>query len=199
MTVSEEKPCTAFEGSKLVAQGNRGEVRDVLKKYRALHPEASILVFDDRTGEDFDLEGIPVSTQASVSVSEPKPARPGRPKLGVVAREITLLPRHWEWLETQPGGASVALRKLVEAARKQQAPEDRARQAIEAAYRFLSVMSAHVPNFEDVARALFRRDWPQFDHSTQSLPLDVREHLRRLTLPAQSAPARPEPPDSAEH
>ena len=203
MTVSEEKQCTAFEGSKLVAQGNQGEAREALKKYRALHPEASILVFDDQTGEDFDLEGSPVSGYASGLASEPaseaKPARAGRPKLGVVAREITLLPRHWEWLETQPGGASVALRKLVEAARKQQAPEDRARQATEAAYRFLSVMSAHVPNFEDIARALFRRDWPQFDRSTQSLPLDVREHLRRLALPAQSTPARPEPPDSAEH
>jgi uncharacterized protein len=202
MTVSEEKQCTAFEGSKLVAQGNPGEVREVLRKFRSLHPEASILVFYDQTGEDFDLEGSPVSAQgsglASNSASGAKPARPGRPKLGVVAREITLLPRHWEWLESQPGGASVALRKLVETARKQQAPEDRARQSIEAAYRFLSVMSAHVPNFEDVARALFRRDWSQFDHSTESLPLDVREHLRRLALPAQSAPARPEP-DSAEH
>jgi hypothetical protein len=194
MTVLEEKQCTAFEGNKLVAQGNQRDVRDALRKFRSLHPEASILVFEDQTGEDLDLEGTPVSTQGTEPAAETIPARPGRPRLGVVAREITLLPRHWQWLETQPGGASVALRKLVESARKQMAPEDRARQAIEAAYRFLSVMSAHVPNFEDVARALFRRDWVQFDQSTQGLPLDVREHLRRM-----AAPARPEVPDSAEH
>jgi uncharacterized protein len=194
MTALEEKQCIAFEGNKLVAQGNLREVRDALRKFRSLHPEASILVFDDQTGEDFDLEDSPVSAQGSEPAAEATPVRPGRPKLGVVAREITLLPRHWQWLETQSGGASVALRKLVEVARKQQSPEDRARQAIEAAYRFLSVMSAHVPNFEDVARALFRRDWLQFDRSTQGLPLDVREHLRRL-----AAPARPEFPDAAEH
>jgi hypothetical protein len=194
MTVLEEKQCTAFEGNKLVAQGNLREVRDALRKFRSQYPEASILVFDDQTGEDFDLEGTPVSTQGTEPAAEAAPARPGRPKLGVVAREITLLPRHWEWLETQPGGASVALRKLVEAARKQMAPEDRARQAIEAAYRFLSVMSAHVPNFEDVARSLFRRDWSQFDQSTQGLPFDVRAHLRHI-----AAPARPESADDAEH
>jgi hypothetical protein len=194
MAVSEEKQCTAFEGNKLIAQGTRREVREALRKFRSLHPEASIVVFEDQTGEGFDLEGIPVPTQGSEPAAEATPARPGRPKLGVVAREITLLPRHWQWLETQPGGASVALRKLVEAARKQQAPEDRIRQAIEAAYRFLSIMSAHVPNFEDVARALFRRDWLQFDQCTQALPFDVREHLRRL-----AAPARPDVPDGAEH
>src|ERR1700735_1393024 len=122
MAVSEEKQCTAFEGDKLIAQGHRREVRDALRKFRPLHPEGSILVFDDQTGEDFDVEGSLVSNPGSEPAAEATPARPGRPKLGVVAREITLLPRHWQWLESQPGGASVALRKLVEVARKQQAP-----------------------------------------------------------------------------
>ena len=187
MTVSEEKQCTAFEGSNLVAQGNLGEVREALKIFRAHHPEASILVFDNQTGEDFDLEGSPVSGQGSESVSESKPARPGRPKLGVVAREITLLPRHWEWLESQPGGASVALRKLVEAARKEKAPEDRVRHSTEATYRFLSVMCGNLKGFEDTARALFRRNWEEFDRLSEEMPRDVRNHLHLL-----SAKARPD-------
>ncbi|MFY0534142.1 DUF2239 family protein [Nannocystis pusilla] len=39
--------------------------------------------------------------------AEEPPARtgPGRPKLGVVSREVSLLPRHWEWLERQPSGS----------------------------------------------------------------------------------------------
>ncbi len=79
-----------------------------------------------------------------------QPAEPrgrGRPKLGVVAREVTLLPRHWDWLNAQPGGASVALRKLVEQARRANGDADRARAAREAAYHFMSAMAGDLPAF----------------------------------------------------
>jgi uncharacterized protein len=206
MTVYQTTQCTAFDRDKLVAQGTAREVRAAIAKLRAQNPYAVYLVFDDATGEDFYLEGslaLPADPTPNPDVDpaqEARPAvpasavRPGRPKLGVVAREVTLLPRHWEWLETQPGGASVALRKLVEAARKEHAPEDRIRRAIEATYRFLSVMCGNKPGFEETARALFRRNWHDFDELVAALPGDLGRHLQQL-----SKNARPERQGNAEH
>jgi len=180
----------------MVAQGSPREVCAELNRLRAERELHKVMVFDDETGEDFDLEGnlrfrseIPETPAPGTPPPTPQEAKrgPGRPKLGVVAREVTLLPRHWEWLESQPGGSSVALRRLVEVARKESAPEDRVRRSIEATYRFLSVMCGHLGSFEELARALFRRNWPEFDRLAEDLPRDLNHHLRKL-----STKARPE-------
>ena len=110
----------------------------------------------------------------------PAPRGPGRPKLGVVAREVTLLPRHWEWLARQSGGASVALRKLVDEARRANKDKDRIRHAQEAAYRFVAAMGENKPHYEEVARALFSGDAERFRAWTASWPADVRDYARRL-------------------
>jgi hypothetical protein len=109
---------------------------------------------------------------------------PGRPKLGVVAREVTLLPRHWDWLAQQSGGASVALRRLVEEARRANKDKDRVRHAQESAYRFIAAMAENKPHYEEVARALFAGDAERFEASTASWPVDVRDHARRLAAAA---------------
>ena len=108
----------------------------------------------------------------------PRPRGPGRPKLGVVAREVTLLPRHWEWLAQQPGGASVAIRKLVEEARRTGEDRDRVRQAQEAAYRFMSAMAGNKPHYEDAIRALFAGEAARFEKLIAEWPADVRDHAR---------------------
>jgi hypothetical protein len=113
--------------------------------------------------------------------SAPEPPRgPGRPKLGVVAREVTLLPRHWEWLNAQPGGASVALRKLVEEARRQNGEKDRVRRARETAYRFMAAMAGNYESFEEAARALFAGDRPRFATMIAAWPQDIRDHATKL-------------------
>lgn len=108
----------------------------------------------------------------------------GRPKLGVVAREVTLLPRHWEWLAAQPGGASVALRKLVEEARRSQS--GRARQAQERAYHFMNAMAGDLPGFEEATRALFAGDREGFAERIAGWPTDVREHAAWLASDGES-------------
>ena len=108
---------------------------------------------------------------------------PGRPKLGVVAREVTLLPRHWAWLAEQPGGASVALRRLVETARKADDKAD-ARMAQAAAYRFMAAMAGDRPGFEEACRALFAGDAPKFLDQTETWPVDIRDYATRLATPA---------------
>jgi hypothetical protein len=112
------------------------------------------------------------------------PRGPGRPKLGVVAREVTLLPRHWDWLNSQPGGASVTLRKLVEQARRASEGRDRVRQSQDAANRFMSAIAGDLPGFEEATRALFAANTGRFDECVASWPADVRDHARKLATVA---------------
>ncbi len=104
-------------------------------------------------------------------------------RLGVVAREVTLLPRHWDWLAAQPGGASVALRKLVDEARREHGERDRRRLANERAYHFMSALAGDLPGFEEASRALFAGDMPGFRDRIEAWPRDLREHLLRLAEP----------------
>jgi hypothetical protein len=155
-------------------------------------PGQSLLVFDDSTGRvmDIDLRGAPHEVLARLGTAHApdqtaEPARgPGRPKLGVVAREVTLLPRHWEWLGAQPGGASVALRKLVEAARVTHAGADRRRSAQQAADCFMSALAGNEPGYEEAARALYSGDRTRFEESMVAWPADVRDHAMRLATAA---------------
>jgi hypothetical protein len=129
----------------------------------------------------------PPSLVTTSSAQAEAPRGPGRPRLGVVAREVTLLPRHWDWLNSQPGGASVALRRLVDEARRANAGADRKRRAQEADYRFMSGMAGDRPGFEEATRALFRGDRQRFKSNTTRWPIDIRNHARMLAKHAFDA------------
>jgi hypothetical protein len=175
------KQCTAFCGTTKLAAGDLRQVALHIAKALEQEPTRQVLVFDDETSEpiDLDLRGTAEEIVGRLSVNEAV-RRPGRPKLGVVAREVTLLPRHWEWLASQPGGASVAIRKLVERARTADAGNERRRKAQESAYRFLSAMAGNEPGFEEAARALFAGNKDEFDANVAGWPVDVRNHARKL-------------------
>ncbi len=182
---------TAFAGQRRLMSGPIAEVVLAVKRaeQRATQPT---LIFSDATGRpvDFDLRGsdgeilarLPATASPAPEEAPSEPRGRGRPKLGVVAREVTLLPRHWEWLNTQPGGASVALRKLVEAARRANGDKDRLRAARDAAYHFMSVMAGNRPNFEEASRALFADDRRQFTALIATWPGDIRDHIVRLAF-----------------
>ena len=184
---------TAFAGPHKVATGTLHAVAQTLKELLTRDPGAQILIFDDTSGSQVDLnlhgsladvlQRLPREAAPTPAPQEdaPLPARtPGRPKLGVVAREITLLPRHWEWLATQPGGASVALRKLVEHAQRSNKAHDEQRQAREAAYKVMNALAGDAPGFEEASRALFAGKQPAFLACVQEWPTDVREHVLQL-------------------
>jgi hypothetical protein len=181
METKDHPKCTAFEGTQRIASGTPLEI--ALSVKTATKP---VLVFDDVTGEmiEMDLRGSNEEVLARLSPPdrpmEEIPRGPGRPKLGVVAREVTLLPRHWAWLNDQPGGASVALRKLVEEASRARAGLDRERRSREAAYRFMSAMAGNMPGFEEAIRGLFAGNIDHFRASTQSWHPDIREYALRL-------------------
>jgi hypothetical protein len=189
----------AFEGDRCIAAGDLRSVVTAAKATLDRRKDASILVFDGGTSApiDIDFRGsiedvmarLPDIAAAPAAVEEedaalPVPRGPGRPRLGVVAREVTLLPRHWEWLAQQSGGASVALRKLVDQARRTGEDKDRVRRAQDATYRFMSVMAGDKPNYQDAIRALFAGDPTGFERLIAEWPTDVRDHASRLAAKA---------------
>jgi hypothetical protein len=167
-------------------------------------PEGPVLVFDDATGRvvDVDTRGsetdivtrlealAPTGPASHIQPELAEPAEPrgrGRPRMGVVPREVTLLPRHWEWLAAQPGGASVALRKLVEEARRSGAAKDGQRKAQERAYNFMSAVSGDLPGFEEATRALFANDGARLNEVTVAWPPDVRAYALKLSVSSGEA------------
>jgi hypothetical protein len=179
--------CTTFEGFRKIAHGPLPEVAVAVKDL----PQGSYLVFDDATGRqvDIDIRGTPDEISIRYSGESLSEARGrGRPRLGVVAREVTLLPRHWDWLNSQPGGASVALRKLVEEARRTSGDRDRVRAAQESAYSFMAAVAGNLPGFEEAIRALFAYDRRRFGELIAVWPEDVRDYAIQLAF-ADQAPS----------
>lgn len=208
-----EKPCTAFNGHRLLRSGPLAEVATAVKRATEADAGGPILVFDDETGRVIDLDLRGTDAQVLQRLSQPAPSVPGRyrpaaatpaeatsgeaagadatspkgrgrPKLGVVAREVTLLPRHWEWLAVQPGGASVTLRRLVEDARRSPSPRQRRRAAQEAAYQFMLAIAGDLPGYEEATRALFADDRAGLDEQIAPWPADLRAHALRLAFGA---------------
>jgi hypothetical protein len=188
MSQHQPQTFTAFEGPRRLVSGPLREVALAVKRAEQRAAER-VAIFSDATGRaiDLDLRGsddeIAARLPPGPAALEAAPPRGrGRPKLGVVAREVTLLPRHWEWLTTQPGGASVALRKLVEAARRANGDRDRSRAARDAAYHFMSAMAGNLPGFEEATRALFADEPRRFASLIAAWPDDIRDHIVGLAF-----------------
>jgi hypothetical protein len=185
---------TAFQAGRQLASGPLPDVASALLQAPAGEP---VLVFSDATGEqvELDLRGDAAEVRARYGsdAADPAPARGrGRPKLGVVAREVTLLPEHWEWLAAQPGGASVALRKLVLQAMRAGGARERGRRAQERSYKVMAALAGDRPGFEEAARALFAGDLARLRELTAAWPHDISAHVLRLADPDHDpAPAPP--------
>lgn len=196
-THADAATCTAFAGPCRIARGAPLDVALAVKAH-AERGEASILVFDDRDARpvEFDLRGTPGDIAARYAQApaprdevneapqDDAPRGRGRPKLGVVAREVTLLPRHWEWLAAQPGGASVVLRRLVDSARHASEAKDRQRCAQEAAHRFMTALAGNLPDYEEALRALYAGERTRFATALAAWPEDVREYAGALAADA---------------
>ena len=193
---------TTFDGHRRIAEGALRTNALALKSALERGSSGPVLIFDDATGRtvEVDTRGteeevcarltalFPSHAQPAAETPALEPATPrgrGRPKLGVVPREITLLPRHWDWLDTQPGGASVALRKLAEEARRQSSGKDQVRRALERAYQFMVTLGGDLPGFEEASRALFANDMMKLKTLLAPWPGDVGDHVLRLAQPQQ--------------
>lgn len=204
MTDRLSDPCTAFQGHDVLYGGLRLEVALAVKRAIAAGASEQILVFDDTTGRivDLDLRGSDTEIAARLASPPPSPqgrfrsaSSPvenigpkgrGRPRLGVVSREVTLLPRHWDWLSAQPRGASAALRRLVDEARRHPGEEARQRGPREAAYSFMQALAGDLTGYEEAIRALFAGDRPTLKHHMAEWPADIRSYALRLAFGTKS-------------
>lgn len=166
---------TVFYKDEVIARGSPEEFAGALRDLEPLSRSSDLLAFDDETGKQVDLD---------LTAAPPPPRPRGRPSLGVEAREVTLLPRHWEWLAKQPGGASVSLRKLVEVALRAGRSE---RECLDAACRFLTVMAGDRPGYEAATRALYAGNRPTFEAVAKLWPEAIRDHAIALAWPAKEA------------
>lgn len=175
--MNNETRFSAFTGVTLLVTGGFDEMLRATKAHLDSGGSADLLIFDDSTGEqvDFDFHGN--VEEVLRRAARPEKKGRGRPRLGVIGREVSLLPRHWEWLDRQPQSASATIRRLIEAARKQDALGGDARRRIEAAGRFIWAMAGNYENFEESSRALYARDWARLRELTHPWPKDVRNHL----------------------
>ena len=192
MTAAPNPAYVAFAGDRRIASGDLRDIARSAKRTLDQHGDAQVLIFDGKTSGpiEIDFRGSIDDVLARLPRSEvpaadedtaiTAPRGPGRPKLGVIAREVTLLPRHWHWLAQQKGGASVAIRKLVEEARRNSEDRDRIRLAQEAAYRFMSAMAGNKPHYEEAIRALFGNDPGRFGKLIAEWPADVHDHVLGL-------------------
>jgi len=176
-----EPTFTTFEGP---TRRLTAPLADTLSLLHAA-PRAGLLTFDDQTGRsvDFNLSGTLDDVLARHAPETPRTG-PGRPKLGVVSREVSLLPRHWEWLERQRGGASATLRRLIDEARRADPDGERRAQAQAAADRFLGAVGGDLPGFEAATRALYAGQRAAFEDALAAWPPDIRTHALHLAAPA---------------
>ena len=194
MTPDQFSHFTAFEGHRRLASGPLADVALAIKRAAPI-AGSPIAIYSDATGRPIDLDLRGSNEEVVARLSQPntesladraetptagEPRGRGRPRLGVVAREVTLLPRHWDWLSAQPGGASVALRKLIDETRRASGDRDRSRAARDAAYHFMSAMAGDLANFEEAARALFAGDRRRLDGLIAGWPDDIRDHIVKL-------------------
>ena len=185
-------PHALFEGNRLLARGELQQmVREAIARAGVAEDGRPLLLLDDRSGQslDLDLRGDTAQVLERLrarfpATDEAEPSAPkerGRPRLGVVAREVTLLPRHWEWLAAQPGGASATLRRLVEEARRREGGAGDLRQRREAQYRAMLLLAGDLPGFEEASRALFAGDEAGFAGHLRQWPADVGDYLVSLS------------------
>ena len=164
---------TAFLDDEAIARGDRAALVRLIEERHGAEPR--VRAYDDETGRVVDLDYWDAGAAGAPAAAAPRGR--GRPKLGVTAREVTLLPRQWEWLSAQPGGASAALRRLVEEARKSPASPEARR---DAAYRFMSDRCGDRPGYEEALRALYRGDRERLEALIAPWPEDIRAYIIRL-------------------
>lgn len=188
--------CTAFLGVSVVASGSIQHVVTTVKAALDERELTQVLLFNDSTGKPVDVDfrgkiddvltrlGEPFGDLPSEEVNQQPTRRVGRPKLGVVSGEVTLLPRHWEWLKSQPGGASVTLRKLIEEARRAGDKQNNIREAQQATYSFMTAMAGDFHQYEEALRALYASDVDHFYHCINDWAPDIRDHVKKLAAHA---------------
>lgn len=179
--------CIAFSGDIKISSGPILKVAEATKKHLIKKPNSDIQIFDHDTGQflevDFrgSLSQVVERMKKSFIIETEKIRGPGRPKLGVVSKEITLLPKHWDWLNLQANGASGSIRKLIDEAMKRNVAKDELKRSQNSVYKFMTIMAGNYPLYEEALRAFYANDNAKFKYIITNWPKDVRDHLLKMT------------------
>jgi hypothetical protein len=177
----------AFAGARVVAEGHLAQVFPLLQQRQLKHPTEQILVFELETGRQVELSLHRPLAEVLEREEGTRASGPGRPRLGVVSREVSLLPRHWAWLEEQPNGISAALRRLVEQGIKTEPGKQRAQRIRAALSRVLGAIAGDRPHFEEACRALYASDQPRFETLIARWPHDIKRYASEQAAAALRA------------
>jgi hypothetical protein len=184
--VNTQATYTAFSGTHWLCTGTLAEVLPAALK----QGHEGVLIFEDQTGkqQDFDFRGTADEVVAKAAPAIEPRTGPGRPKLGVVSREISLLPRHWEWLELQPQGASAAIRRLVDQARQSDGGAAELRWTVQAIGRIMTTVAGNLPGFEEALRSLYANRFEELRTGIEAWPEGIRDYINQR-LPVVSGVA----------
>lgn len=185
---------TVFAGETRLAGGNPADVARAIKAVLQGGERRILRVFRDH-------DAMPATFDATLDVDAISNALletrggsgrrgQGRPRLGVFAREVTLLPRHWAWLSAQPGGASVTLRKLVDAASHAPFADREERPEAAGLDRFVTAMASMLPWNKEALRAFMLGEEERFVAISENWPADLRDYARQLAGVTVAPPAR---------
>jgi len=188
---AEHSTFTVFVGHRLAGRGPLLEAVRCAKEQVDSGILERIALFEDARGRAIDIDYRGTVDEVLARLADhpllgdrakvaQQPRGPGRPKLGVVSREVSLLPRHWEWLGEQRGGASATIRRLVEAAKRESQAGEHARRARDACYGFMSDMAGDLPGFEEASRAFYAGNDIAFRDCIAAWPEDLRAHVERM-------------------
>ncbi len=179
--MNESERYSSFIGDRHLFTGDLKGMLSQTHAYISRHGEEGLLIFDNFSGRQIDYN-FRVSLEELLGKELPPTPKkgPGRPRLGVVCGEISLLPRHWDWLQRQRQSASATIRRLIEAAMKEASPEEKTREAIDAAGKFLWTMAGNLSDFEEASRALYAQKWHILDAITAAWPEDIAKHLNMM-------------------
>ncbi|HAE23002.1 MAG TPA: DUF2239 domain-containing protein [Spirochaetaceae bacterium] len=172
---------SAFSADALIATGDAGIALAQIKQWLDAHPGETALIFDDESGRqvDFDFRGSPEEALARILPAQTKPGR-GRPSLGVVCGEVSLLTRHWEWLEAERHNISATIRRLVDEAMKREPAQAKRARLVEAIDKKLWVVAGNKASCEEASRALYAGDCDRFKKLIAGWPKDIAAHFSAL-------------------
>ncbi|MCC2615272.1 DUF2239 family protein [Aestuariibacter halophilus] len=157
----------------------RGDIIHVIRAIKARNQFIEPYLYEVNTCQRIDIDWYGSADEVIAKLPNtlaPTPAKRGRPKLGVTSKEVTLLPRHWQWLSKQRGGASTTLRRLVDQAINNMSAKEQLHMLQSQLYNLMTVM-ADEAGFEEASRALYRADNEAFQRAIQTWPDEIKQLL----------------------
>ena len=178
---------SAYGPTSCIGQGELTDVALAAHRFLRTHPDQSALILQDSTCQiiDLDLSGDEALLERKANHYPIRSQAPVPDSKDPITGEITLLPRHWQWLAEQGGNASATLRRLIDEARRdpKQKADNECRRRQQLTYRFCQALCGDFQGYEDALRALYAADKDSFKTHISTWPADFALRAEALAEP----------------